>query len=259
MILYFNGDSFTHGAELWEEANIPGYAKMTKKQALEAMNHRWDLGAARADLSYTGWFKKEYPQHTVINDGMSGSSQIAIVYRSITALAKLRAENPNERIVCVIQDTSPDRVWLFYKKFGWYCSHVLPECEKYHPDGIIAGLKMKEYYLDYYPAERLLFEHFLVTSSLKYTCQNLNIEFYHWRIWQAHYDAVNTDVLKLDHMKEDFFDSATCYPTDLVDLLQRDAHIAKDPLELPGGHFKIKWQPVLAQKINKFLIEKNVL
>jgi hypothetical protein len=40
MILYFNGDSFTYGDELWEELNIPGYSSFTPDEARNIPNHK---------------------------------------------------------------------------------------------------------------------------------------------------------------------------------------------------------------------------
>lgn len=261
MILYFNGDSFTYGAELWEEANIPGYATLTNRKDAEALQKvdNKDVNAKCRDLSYTGWFKEQYPTERIINDGASGSSQIHTVYRSIAALTKLRKENPDEKIVCILQDTSPDRVWMYVPPWKWYSSYVIPSMDQYHPMGTKEGLRTQEFFLDYYPPERLLYEHFLVTAALKHACTKLNIEFFHWRIWQSHIDATKIDQLDFDFLLDDFFDPSNTYNYDMVSSLQSVANDNNEKIELPGGHFKLKYQPILAKLLHDVLIDKKIL
>jgi hypothetical protein len=68
MILYFNGDSFTHGAELWEEKHVLNYASLSPSAARMAGMYKPEVSDLMKDLTYTGRFKEKYPEHVIIND-----------------------------------------------------------------------------------------------------------------------------------------------------------------------------------------------
>jgi hypothetical protein len=259
MILYFNGDSFTHGAELWEEKHVLNYASLSPSAARMAGMYKPEVSDLMKDLTYTGRFKEKYPEHVIINDSYTGSSQMAIASRAINSLHKLRKENPNEKIVCVIQNTSAQRIFvkdLTQEQYRNYSINNLKHC---HQSGESKGLQMQEFILEHYPHQRLVFEYFAIQQSIKYYCSKLNIDFFHWCVWPIPEEIIKTGELNLKYMAKDFFDDRYTYPGDLLSEMENEAKLANEPLELPGHHWRIKWHQVLADKIDNFLKSKNVL
>jgi hypothetical protein len=259
MIIYFDGDSFTHGAELYEELHVPGYTKiksvkeaMTRSTMVEPFDKQ-DI--ERRDLTYTGTFKKLYPKALILNHGHSGSSQMSIAYRTINNLTRLRQEQPNEEIVCVIQDTTPDRVWLWNERGANYMDFIVA-CPQFHPNGPTEGYKLQKHFLEYYPQERMHLEYFMVSNSIKYHCIKNNIKYYHWRIADSFYRQILTPNLSLETVTADFFDPKDSFENQFGDLIFKKFG---NNATLPGLHYKIEVQPFIAQVLNSKLVERGIL
>jgi hypothetical protein len=259
MIIYFDGDSFTHGAELYEEVHVPGYirAKSVKDAlAMSTMVAPFDeQDMERRDLTYTGWFKRQYPAATILNHGHSGSSQMNIAHRTIDTITRLRQENPDEKIVCVIQDTTPDRVWLWDERHEAYYDFIVP-CPQFHPNSQGEGYKIQKFYMENMTQERMHFEYFAVSNSIKYHCIKNNVGYYHWRIADSFYRQILTPYLKLDAITADFFDPADSFEHQMSEMVYRNFG---NSMRLPGLHYRTIVQPFIGETLNNKLIERGIL
>jgi hypothetical protein len=151
MIIICAGDSFTHGAELWEEKNVPGYLTMTASEALQVQesesynvdihNHNYktiitegllndqslseilklvktsrkthiiDRNLERKFYSYSNVISKLL-NCDAINIGISGGSQLEIISKIYSTISSVRKNNPFEKLILIAQHTSVGRVWL---------------------------------------------------------------------------------------------------------------------------------------------------
>jgi hypothetical protein len=114
--LHFFGCSVTAGNELWEEANIPNYAKLSFDEARKASKNLSynEVRAYNNSQSFPALIAKELNVQFE-NHGIPGISNKEIAFR---ALSYFPEDHYPEGTVVILQFTSHNRMFLQYKENG---------------------------------------------------------------------------------------------------------------------------------------------
>lgn len=185
MIIVCTGDSFTAGAELWEEKNILGYTDIkTPHEALQVANEAYlkfkPDESRRKELTYTKFLENNLSCQ-VINLGVSGSSEIDSVQRAILQIYELRKKYPLEKIICLLQNTNINRVWLWKNSTKSNKSHILPIAEN-TTDSLEESYDIKNIFLNHATEQQLYSEYVCCILSLQMMCDRLDVNFLHFNM-----------------------------------------------------------------------------
>jgi hypothetical protein len=185
MIIVCAGDSFTAGAELWEEKNVPGYTLITDPyeayKIIRSISNDNDL--ERRDLTYSGHLKNILCCE-VLNLGISGASQLEILQNLCVALNKIRKNNPNESILCIHQMTEKYRLWLYNNIYNKNFSIIIPSIIETHHGDKLEAYEIQNVCIDFIDERILEDNYYLQILAVKYVCNILNIDFLEFKLLQ---------------------------------------------------------------------------
>lgn len=261
MIVICSGDSFTHGMELWEEMNIPNYATAkTHEEGLSLVKIFFTINNIgfeniedhARNLTYSGTIKNLL-SCKVVNIGKGGSSQQETAQLTISTLTKLKKENPNETIICIMQDTSPDRIWI--KNKDNLKSYVLPSIEKYY-DNKIEAYEIKDIYMRYSTLEQMHLDYYMQSAMVQRFCLNNDIKFMHFIMWNNQHRTTESNIDML-YIHDLFFDDRHCIPVAMIYKLE-DHYNNKD-FYLPGLHVNCESHKLLGEWIVEGMKERNII
>jgi hypothetical protein len=257
-IIVCSGCSFTHGSELWEEKNVFGYKDI--KSQYEAFIATKDIpfnpviDETRRNLSYTGTIQKELGC-TVFNIGHGGSSQQEIMQKTITSLSNLKKSYPKEDIVCIMQDTFPNRLWIWQEQFGKNFSIALSQIEQWYPGADsdsnkqLEAYEIKDLLIKYVPEELMHSEYYMQSLAVQNYCLSNNIKFMHFHIWDKQYE-IQTKNMDMNLLWESFFDETYCVKDTMLIRLER--YFGDRSFYLPGLHMNCHAHEVMG----KWLVEE---
>jgi hypothetical protein len=248
MIIVCSGDSFTHGMELWEEKNAPGYTELkTQKDAFDATNKSLDIEDERLKLTWTESLRNHF-DCMVINLGQDGSCQLSMTERTITKLLSLRKQYPNEKMVCVMQDTQLERVWLWCDEFEKNLNVIVSGAETFFPGNKLEAYQLKNIYLTMHPGEMLLSEYYLQGLAVRNCCLRNNIDFLHFQMfrdWKKSW--YKFDELMFEEIENLYFDPKFTIEKSMTQMLI--AHYKHNDFTLPGKHVNCAAQQVIGNII----------
>lgn len=273
MIIVCSGCSFTHGIELWEEINIPMYAqasnledgsiiasnffKQTDKKGMHG-----NIEIQSRELSYSGTIKS-IMNCEVINIGKGGASQQEIVQKTITTLYQIKERNPTEKIICIMQDTSPDRIWIkdrdpmriSYGEIDGLKSYVLPLIDRYYYDELEA-YEIKDAYMKYSTVEQMHMDYYIQSALIQNFCLSNDIEFLHFIMWDNQHanSGLNLD---MSFMKDMFFDDRYCIPVAMVYKLED--YYGNKKFYLPGLHVNCDSHKLIGKWLVKEMQNRNII
>lgn len=273
MIIICSGCSFTHGIELWEEKNIPGYlnaknhteAREISEKFFESTgnnNTRNKLDEQLRNLSYSGYIKNTLGCE-VINIGKGGASEQEIAQRSISTIAQIKKKYPDEKIICIMQDTSPDRIWIkdtdplriLNREINGLKSYVLPLIEAYYFDKLEA-YEIKDVYMKYINTMQLHFDYYMHSAMVQNYCANNNIDFLHFTMWNNQHRELEFDI-DMSYMQDMFFDDKYCMPIAMTYKLED--YFGNKNFYLPGLHVNCESHKIIGQWIVEELKERNII
>jgi hypothetical protein len=280
MIIICAGDSFTAGAELWEEKHIPGYVSMSFRQALaEQMvetksvdiykiklssiiktelsrkplqeiiedvsnlrkNFVFDRTPQRQEYSYSGIIKNLLGCK-VINIGISGGSQLEILSKIVSTLYSLRKINADEKIILIAQHTSMGRAWLGQNKNS---SLVLSSSPMHFNElSDLDFYEIKHIHMKYNTEEFQKIEHHNQLLTIMNICSNLNIHL-------IQFFSIND--CELDIISND----KSCITTNMSKKLLN--HYGSNRYLLPMGHFNCESNEIIAHWLVQELKKQNVI
>lgn len=266
MIIVCTGCSFTHGMELWEEKFVPGYKdidsndkslKISRELSVAAHNsgNVANIDSDRRELSYTGFLKKNIPS-PVINIGKGGQCQQESVLKAIKKIAALRVKFPEEKLVCILQDTSPDRAWLWQAYRQENLSQVIPNLEKYYEGSQLDAYEIKHAFMEYEPREQQHSEYYLQTLALQNFCIKSNVDFLHFRIWNNQHDLIE-DSLNMTALRKSFFDNKYSVNIEMVARLHK--YYGNDDFYLPGRHVNCESHKLIGAWLIEEMKERNII
>lgn len=233
MIVVCIGDSFTEGAELWEEKNIPGYKNMNESDALTITDRLYLENKISVDdskkLTYTQYLSMFFSK--VINLGQSGSSEQEIVANAFTAIGQI-LKNKNDKIIIVLQNTNADRIWMWNKLIGKNSSVILSSNNKKFDK--IDDVEIRTIALRYLNDSLLLSNKSNNILALQNYCYNIGVGFISFDVFPS--------AIKLN-------ENCHIYPSmhEKLESYYRDTNFI-----LPGGHFDCNSQ----LQIGKWLISE---
>jgi hypothetical protein len=246
MILVCSGDSFTHGMELWEEKNVPGYTELkTKEEALDAKVKTLDNEEARLQLTWPYALAQKLNCRS-FNIGEDGCSEHAISQKTINKLNKIRNEFPYEKIVCIMQDTQLERVWLWCDEFEKNLNVIVSGAETFFPGNKIDGYEIKHIYLTKQPTEMLLSEYYLQGLAVKNFCINNDIDFLHFQMfrnWKR--DDQWNKTVELSMIEKIYFDPNHTVKDNMTNMLVE--YYQHNNFVLPGLHVNCEAQKIIAK------------
>lgn len=118
----------------------------------------------------------EYFNCKSINLGRNGSSQIDTIQRTIRKISRLRVLYPNEKIVCVMQNTSIPRVWIGNNK-SRNRSLLLSSTEQGQSiEQRLLENEIKMIYMKYIPESLMMTDYFLQILAMQHFCEKNNIQ-----------------------------------------------------------------------------------
>lgn len=252
MKIICSGCSFTAGDELWEEKNIPDYRSLTFKEAFVVKNYDKKILSERENLTYTG-FLENVLGCEVINLGEPGSSQQDTMSRTIKKLDQLRKADKNEKLICIMQDTSPDRIWLEF--FGKNKSFVLSNLESSKIDKVYA-LGIQHIYLKYIPDELMHSEYYMQSLAVQNYCANNDIGFLHFRFWKNN-PSILIDKFNLVAISEIFLDEKYCIKKTIYQRLFN--HYGNNSFQLPGLHIDCESHKLLGSWLIDEMKLRNII
>lgn len=211
MIVVCAGDSFTYGAELWEEKHVPNYKNFTFEQANKERSYaqmmddahaqkvaslveknlgeddidgmiaeilksrklkRLDRERDRKDYAYSSHLRQQLSCE-VHNIGISGGSELAIFAATVQKIYELRKLNPNRKIILVMQHTAVERIWVGRENnFSLIMSH------DYSPNRHVTELEFYETkytYLSYLTKKQNMLEYDMQLFAIMKICEDLKI------------------------------------------------------------------------------------
>lgn len=273
MIVICSGCSFTHGVELWEEKNIPGYLSAKNHQeahdiseeffaSTENDSTRNNLDAQFRDLTYSGYIKNSLGCE-VINIGMGGASEQEIAQRTISTIAHLKKYRTTQQIVCIMQDTSPDRIWIkdtdpsriFNRPIHGLKSYVLPLIEAYYFDKLEA-YEIKNVYMKYINTMQMHFDYYMHSAMVQNYCTNNNVDFLHFVMWNNQHRELEFDI-DMSYMQDMFFDDKYCMPVAMTYKLED--HFGDKSFYLPGRHVNCESHNLMGQWIIEEMKKRNIV
>lgn len=260
MIIVCAGCSFTYGSELWEEKYTPGYLDIkTQYDAFVSTRftkHTDKMEQERRELSYTGTFKKQLGCQ-VINVGIGGGSQQEIVQKLLTTLITVKKDNPNERIVCVLQDTFPNRSWIWQEQFRQNFSIALSQIELWYPGDKLEAYELKDLFMKYIPEELMHSEYYMSSLAVQGYCNNNDIGFMHFHIWDRQY-AIITKTFDMTNLWEAFFDERYCVQEPMLLKLNEHYNHSRE-FYLPGLHINCEAQEIMGGWLIEEMRKRNLI
>jgi hypothetical protein len=262
VIVVCSGCSFTHGMELWEEKNVPNYVDAKNKmiacelsQKFLAVKEYEFTEEKSRNLSYTGTLKSLL-NCEVLNIGKGGSSQQEIAQRTIVELSKLKKSNPDEKIICIVQDTSPDRVWLRQEQLNGNKSFVLPSIEHYYEGDKIDAYQIKDAYMKYSTLEQMHLDYYMQSAMIQSYCTSNDIEFMHFIMWNNQHRTTesNIDMLPIHDL---FFDDKYCIPVAMIYKLED--YFGHKNFYLPGLHVNCESHEIIGKWLVEEMQERGIL
>lgn len=254
MIIVCAGDSFTYGMELWEEKNVPEYLNIKTQQ------EAFKVHAAIEDNSIeTQRFKLAFSGHIehilgckVYNVGKIGSSELDSVQRAVIKLAELKNQYPNEKILCLLQDTGTHRFWIWHYFFEKMMSMSLPNLEQYWPGGKEEAFNIKEIYLKYQPNE-LIYDNFYMSQlALQKYCIDNEVEFLHFHVYSNHVDS--SDGIGLER---EFFNRQFYIDNSMTSRLE--SHFGDKRFYLPGMHVNCEAHKLIASWLVEEMKDRKMI
>jgi hypothetical protein len=252
MIIVCAGDSFTHGIELWEEKNVPGYCDITDpvKASHLANSTVCDkrIDAERRSLSYCGSIQKLLGCE-VINIGLGGASQVEIVKRAIETLHSLK----DKKVVCLLQNTFIDRVWLWNTRSLKNFSVMLPDPEssynlyKWHAMDIVSA------YMKYIPEDLLRTEYYMQSLALQNFCHGRGIGFLSFNMWYHNFIEKSFTDSAMNCM----MDTRNCVEEPIMWTLQK--YFIGENFELPGLHFNGEAHQLIGEWLVEEMRKRNIV
>lgn len=263
LIWVASGCSFTEGQELWEEKNIPNYTNLDNP--IEAYNVAKRFSSDNSKIKAQKFIENErtnltYTQHLkntfnceMHNIGKGGSSQVDIVSRTIKKLAEVRKNNPESKIVCTVQDTSLDRIWIWQEKQKELCSFVLPVLDKFYKGKLLEALEIKEAYVKYISEQVMHMEYYMQSLAIQNYCSKNDISYLHFHMWDNQHSF--DESLKI--LKELFFDETYCIAESMVSKLKN--HYGDEQFYLPGLHVNCASHKLIAKWLEEEVIKRNLI
>lgn len=258
MILVCSGDSFTHGMELWEEKHMPGYTEIkTQKEAFAVRDRTLTNEDARLKLAWPHSLA-QLLSCSSINVGEDGCSELSITQKTIKKLSEVRQEFPKEKIICVMQDTELERIWIWYEKFKINLNMSVASLESYYPGDKLEAYELKNIYLTRQPGEMLLSEYYLQGLAVRNFCVNNDIQFLHFQMFRnwkkTDYQFKNLEFSMIEKLyldpKYTVKDNMSAM---LVDYYQHDNFV------LPGLHVNCEAQTIIAKLIYNELLVRGIV
>lgn len=274
MIIVCSGCSFTHGAELWEEKHIPFYVQANNLDEGAKIATTFfdkfndfkgmygDIETQARELSYSGSIKS-LTGHKVINIGKGGASQQEISQKTLTTLTRLKKDNPDEKIVCIMQDTSPDRIWIkdrdpkrvLHGPINGLKSYVLPLLDRYYYDKLEA-YEIKDAYMKYSTIEQMHMDYYLQSAMVQNFCLNNDIKFLHFIMWDNQH-KIDNPKLDMSFIYDMFFDDRYCIPVAMVYKLED--HYGNKKFYLPGLHVNCDSHKLIGKWLVKEMQDRNII
>lgn len=274
MIIVCSGCSFTHGMELWEEIHIPYYSQAKThdegtKISEEFFNNsvggrgaHSNIDEKSRNLSYSGTLK-EILGCEVINVGMGGASQQEIAQLTLATLSALKKKHPIEKIICIMQDTSPDRIWIkdrdpnriYNRPINGLKSYVLPLLEKSYYDELEA-YEIKDIYLKYSKVAQIHFDYYMQSAMVQNYCCNNDIDFMHFIMWDNQH-RIGESNLDMTFMHDVFFDDKYCMPIAMVYKLED--YYGNKNFYLPGLHVNCDSHKVMGKWLVEEMQKRKIL
>jgi hypothetical protein len=246
MILVCSGDSFTHGMELWEEKNVPGYTELkTQQDAFNAKVKTLETEEARLKLAWPHALG-ELLNCRAMNVGEDGCSELSITQKTIKKLAAVKKEFPNEKIVCILQDTELERIWIWYDEFKINLNMSIVSLSSYYPGDKLEAYELKNIYLTKQPTEMLLSEYYLQGLAVKNFCANNDIDFLHFQMfrnWKR--DDYWIKTIELSMIEKLYFDPKHTVNDNMTNMLVE--YYQHDNFVLPGLHVNCEAQKIIAK------------
>lgn len=256
-ILFF-GDSYTGGDELWEEKNIPGYSTMTRENAAKVSYPGTYEAAIRKDLTYTGFIRKMRPDWEILNAATGGSGQSLIVANAYSNYSRIKAIYPDEKIICVVQDTFRNRFTYLHKRgnhyFGLNVDHTQNHLMRYPEEKDL--VKFANTFLNdenlgtqFYAQSFGIMEFFRSANV-----PAVNFSFYnHELIYADDEPGKNIDLLKQEYVRQ-----MKIFPKGAVQRILDYYDVTPEIASLPGHHIKHQYHEIVANDLVAY-IETNLL
>jgi hypothetical protein len=258
MKILFFGDSYTGGDELWEEQNIPNYSTLSQKAASKVTLPGIQHSIERKELTYTGFIKKMKPDWEIFNFGFGGAGQSMISANAYSNYTRLKTIYPDDKFICIVQDTFRNR-FTYYNNKGKHYFSINADNPRAH--------------LDNYPDTKDLVkftETFLNDENLgvQFYCQSmgvmeffrsmgvpaLNFSFYNHELI---YNDDEKD-LAVDIMKQEYLKNLKLFPTGAVQRIMDHYKITSEQASLPGHHIKHQYHEIVAKDLVEY-IETNMI
>ena len=258
MIIVCSGDSFTHGMELWEEQNVPGYTKIkNQKDAFAIKNTSLKIEDERLALTW--------PKHLgdivncqIINIAEDGGSEHSITQKTIETLGILRKTKPHEEIVCIVQDTQLERIWIWCREFEKNINVLMSGTETFYPGDELAGYELKNIFMTNQTNELILSEYYLQSLSVKHFCDAAGIRFFHFQMFKDWKDDSNLNYnIEFSKLESTYYDIKHMMRDNMAStLIQYYGH---NNFVLPGLHVNCEAQKIIAKKVFNELKIRNIL
>lgn len=261
MIIVCAGDSFTEGAELVEENINPEYAKLSLKDAAKFSKKMWKEGkisdSYAKSLTYAGHLEKTL-NCKVINVGLSGSSEIDIIQRMIVTLSKTKKKYPNEKLVCILQDTDPNRIWLWDKHFMQNKSYSITYIEDRMKNKIDA-YSIKDVTLTYWSQELQYSEFIMQILAVQHYCSSQSIKFIHFGICKNDIppptDIESVLYMKSSNLYESYSNDQYCAEESVKDKLK----MHYNNFLLPGLHVNCESQKQIGEWLISYMKKQGII
>jgi hypothetical protein len=255
MIVICVGDSYTDGTELWEEQNVPEYCLMTPDIARSNMVYNPTTDVLRKDLTYTGFMKKMRTDWSIHNFGKGGASQQMITENMFNNFVRIRMEYPNEKIVCVMQDTFRNRMT--------FCSSQKYQLEGLNVDKIDIHTKhypetseLVSYIKKFIDEETLATQFYSQAFIMRDFFKKLNIPFLNFSFYNHAYTYRFDMSEKIRAMKSEYIKTIDIFPTGALQRAYDYYRIKEKDAVLPSWHLKGRYHEIIANDLVDYIEDK---
>jgi hypothetical protein len=255
MKIVCTGCSYTHGSELWEEQFLYGYTEIKDKtkasKVSNASEFGGDLNAERHSLAYSGYIQKAL-NCEVINLAEGGNCQHNIVQKAITELGRLKQMCSGEDIICILQNTFPDRFMVKSRFSNENESIVSSHISNYYHDDWKIAVEIGNIRLTYMKDDMILSEYYMQILAMQKFCRDNGIGFFTFFI-QDPTILYPEDATGL----YDLIKTGNCMQMPMIQKLEQ--HYNGSKFTLPGGHPNTEAHKVIGKWIVEELKEKGLI
>lgn len=251
------GDSYTDGTELWEEVNVANYCTMSPDKARNAQIWNTKTDRERKNLTYTGYIKALKPDWEIFNFGKGGASQSMIAANAYSNYARLKNQYPDDKFVCIIQDTYRNR-FTFYshkkKSYEGLNCDKLDSHKKNYPE--TADLvKFAEKFLN---DENLGVQFYTQAMGIQEFFRMQDVPYVNFSFYNHAYRYREDKLDNLNIMKEHYLKHLEIFPNGALERVYEYYNTNEMNSVLPHWHLKGQYHEIVAKDLVEH-IERKLL